>query len=228
MLLRSRFLVALASVALFCGCAASTRQMNTLRTDPDPQKRAAAATALGSVTSEAKQAAVAEALADATVDPDPAVRQAAVESLAKIGGDTARQALINVVQGKQFATAALDHYETAEQLGARTPEVLQSLAQAQLEAGKLQEAKQTFDDLHEKVKLMEPQQQAQYLYGLQFGYQRLAGELTGKDQADLAKEVETSLQDVGTAISAAEAAGPPGGMGGFQDLGGLGGIPITP
>jgi len=232
--LKHLWILAVASCALLLGCSASSRQIAALNESPEPEKRLAAVQALGQIPADGeKRAAIAKALSEATVDPDPGVRKAAVEALGKLGGDEAREALLSVVQGRNFSQAQFQALTAADEAGGDAPELLGKLGQAQLDLGQEKQALRSFKDLERELEDADPQSSMQQLFTLRTGYTRLRESFLAAGDTKQAEDLATRLTAIDAKLEAAQAAGGGmggmGGMGGFGGFGGgLGGMPFSP
>jgi hypothetical protein len=225
-LVKVRLVVSAALLAALAGCGGVKSDLDTLRTAPKAPSRATAAERLGGrkVSGPDRQKVV-DALVEATLDPAPEVRVAAVRGLAKLGGDEARQALLDVVAGRQHARAALRQYEVANELSPNQPDILTGLARAQTEVGQLKEAEQSWDDVATIVESGDPQAAARQLQDVSFGYMnlRMAYERDGKTKD--AERIAKKAARVDEKMKEAQAQGGGGGM--FPGMGGSfpGGMP---
>lgn len=212
-----------------CGGRPATQ---TVAVATDAAARARAATNLGRVSAGAAgSTAAVEALAAATTDPDESVRQAAIKSLSEIGTADARQALLDVVRGRQYTRAAYTQYANLRQRHPDQPEVLLGLAKAQLDLREYQGAEENLTATWRIVQNMNEQESGQYLMQLQSSMQNLranyimAGNQEGADRMQTALEpVEKAAQEA--MAHAGQGGGMWGGMGGMGGIGGMGGLPI--
>jgi hypothetical protein len=223
--LKLRLVFAMAVCGLLAGCGGNGA-VRTVVEDANPAKRAAAAAKLAHPSASQKKATV-EALAAATADADAKVRENAVASLSKISGDEARQALLDVVRGRQYSRLALKQYKLADAKAPHQPDILEGMARAQQDLGLYADAEKTYDQLAKDAGAMPGPQGQRPLQQVQQGYTmlKMAYQKTG-DSAGVDR-VTKSAEKVAEKL---KAAGPPqggmGGMGGMDmgDMGDMGGM----
>jgi hypothetical protein len=223
-----RLVLAIACAFALSGCLLGSSALKVLAESTDAKQRASAAEQLGkSPASGKQQQKVVEALVQATMDVDTDVRTKAVEALGKLGGDDARQALVDVLAGKQYARAALKHYSVANGKAPDQPEILMGLARAQTDLGKLSDAEKSLEHCVKVVKNLDENQGGRFWGQISGGYTtlRMALEKAGDKQAlervaKIDAEVEEKVHE-----SQRQGGGGMGGMfgGGFPG----GAIPIT-
>ena len=221
-------------VAMLAGCVAlsgcqKSGPTEVLLTSADAAKRSQAATALAGTKPTAKNAKeVVAALAMATADADKTVRQAAVKALAQVGGPEARQALLDVVRGRQYTRAALTQYKAVADRHPDVPEVLAGLAKAQTDLAQYKEAEASLDSLGRIADSMDPQQAGRFLNDLRMGYENLRMVYQRTNDKDAVARVSKSLDAVSLKLQSMPQGGGMGGMFGGPGGGMPGGIQLQP
>ncbi|MBI5834449.1 MAG: HEAT repeat domain-containing protein [Armatimonadetes bacterium] len=222
-------LVAITAVCLALAGCQKSGPTQALLTSTDPAQRAAAATALSGTNPAAKNAKeIVTALAMATADTDKTVRKAAIQALAKVGGPDARQALLDVVRGRQYTRAALEQYKAIADKHPDVPEVLAGLAKAQTDLAQYAEAEKSLDSLNRIADALDPQQAGRFMNDLRMGYENLRMVYQRTNDKVGAERVGKAADAVSAKLQAMPQGGGMGGMFGGPGGGMPGGIQLQP
>lgn len=207
------FLRFLLLALVLAGCSTEQRAVRTLRSSADPAVRLAAVERL--LTSEPDDEArpgVVKALADAAMDPDQPVRLKAIEGLGTIGGLEAKQALLDIVEGRNYARAALAEYRATDRLTGESGDVLLAMGQAEMSLGELRQAEKSLSGATSVLEASEGYDVQRTLYGLLFALQDLQSRYDQDGDTKGSERVGKLLERVGEKQKSMESQGgmPPG------------------